>query len=162
MKKLMPIVIIAVMFHLYVPSSAFGTYDAKNLKGIKSLFVLIENLPSEAAKFRLSKEKLQADVELKLRLVGIYDKSSRDFIYVTVNLLETVGGFASSVSVYIEQFVTLEVSGEDTSVKIWSLSNLLVGPKEGAESFIRQYVKDSVDIFLNDYLKANPKNIPLN
>ena len=162
MKKLIPVVIIAVMFHLFIPSSALGLSNPENLKGIKSIGLVIEGLPPEATNFGLLKKTLQTDVELKLRLLGIYDNSSLGYLYLNVNLLADTHSVSGNVSVTVRQFAMLETSAQIAMVTIWGVAEVFTAKKSSAESMIRKIVKDSVDEFLNDYLEANPRKTPSN
>jgi hypothetical protein len=149
-----------VMLHL--PASGDdGTDSRLSLKGIRGVEVVIVDLPEGAIKLGLTKEIIQADVELKLRLAGMgvltpiegAGHPGRPFLYVFTTATDSAG--AANVSVSLVQRVNLS---RDRAVEIpaetWSL--LAVIPNPSAQG-IQSIVEDSVDMFISAWLSVNPK-----
>ena len=131
------------------------------LKGITSLLVLIEGLDQGAAKLGLTADSIRTDVELKLRLAGIKILSTKDRVvgnpclYINVSVMEN--GLAANASVEFDQDVRLD---RDTSIWLtgattWESAVLISNPSARG---VRDHIKDKIDLFLNAWLRANPKS----
>jgi hypothetical protein len=80
--------------------------------------VAVEGLPDIANVLGLTKETIQTDVELKLRLAGMrvvtreegVKLSGHPFVYVAVNI--TKSGEAVNITVELDQDVRLERNGQ--------------------------------------------------
>lgn len=132
-----------------------------SLKGISAVYVLVEEIPDGAKILGLTKETIQTDVELKLRLAGVgvltadeaFNVHGFPHLYVQVNL--TRGAEAASIDVEMMQNARLERNGDlAVGVSTWSTGILLANPTAQG---VRDDVKDSVDKFLNAWLSVNPK-----
>lgn len=130
------------------------------LKGIMAVRVLVEDLDDDATKTGLTKEAIQTDVELKLRLAGMRVVAQDEdltlpgapYLYVAVNVLPLQ---AACITVALHQSVLLQRNGEFTAgVATWDLTGVMSNPN--AQS-IRNAIKDYVDRFLNAWLSVNPK-----
>jgi hypothetical protein len=127
-----------------------------SLAGITTLCVVIEDLPPGAVRLGLTKDTLQTDVELKLRLAGMrVIASNQEALYVNVNT--TADSAAVNASIEVLQPMALVrapriVLGAATT---WSIGKLATFHTAGQ---VRDLVKDEVDTFLNDWLTVNPKN----
>jgi len=137
----------------------FGSDDQfsrASLVGITSLRVVVEDTSSRGAKLGLTKELIQTDVELKLRLAGMQIESTTpEFLYVDVNVARD--GSAASIDIELVQPVAL---ARNPSILIpyaitWSAGTLATHPTSA--QFIRDGIKDHVDVFLNAWLSVNPK-----
>jgi hypothetical protein len=130
------------------------------LKGIDTVWVLVEALTPGAKTLGLTQEMIQTDVELKLRLAGIRVVTQEEALklpgspclYVDVNVVESAG--AASIGVELVQGVRLERNGDAILAPTWSMGTL--GRNPSAQD-IRDRVKDYVDTFLNALLSVNPK-----
>jgi hypothetical protein len=123
--------------------------------------VLVEDLPDSAKILSLSKDTIQTDVELKLRLAGIRvvtdDEDAKlpgsPALYVNLNLTDDAR--VAHVDVELEQNATLERNTLWTPrITTWSTGVLLSNPTAQG---IRDAVKDHVDTFLNAWFSVNPK-----
>lgn len=130
-------------------------------KGLKGVQVLVEELPDDAMKIGLTRERLQSATELSLRRNGVpvltLEEAAKTpgapWIYVNVNLTTT----SFSTMVLIREDVRL-VRAPNTVVlgaTIWTKSS--AGTHTGDADFIVKSVERKVDDFCLDYLKANPK-----
>lgn len=151
------------------PVLASGEYQAQSLRGIKEFAVLIEDLKPEIEKEGLTRNIIQTDVELKLRLAGIkviteeesFKVPGAPYLYVNVNVmkLKTIG-YVFHINVEFRQSVNLLRKYRiEYGVPTW-FRGVLGGTSyssNGAFQKIRGAVKDMVDEFINGYLSVNPK-----
>jgi hypothetical protein len=154
----------AMLFIGSIPSFVRAQGDAfsnATLKGIGAVFVVIEDLPDGAKVLGLTREMLQTDVELKLRLAGIRVATEEEgsklpgapHIYTRVNLTDRAN--AASIEVNLEQNVLLERNGDLLIGAVtWQAGGVLGNPTAQG---IRDRIKDLADEFLNDWLSVNPK-----
>jgi len=140
-------------------------YEVNSLRGLKGVHVLVAKLPPDF-EGNLTREQIQTDVELKLRLVGIkvvsekeqFSMPGRPYLYVTVCGVKTfTEGVAWQIDIQLSQDVYLE---RDPKISVdattWSVGRGGFLGKMKIEE-IRNEVKDLVDQFINDYLSVNPK-----
>jgi hypothetical protein len=144
--------------------------DAKVLKGLKRVVVLVESLDKDVEAAGLKVENIQTDVELKLRQSGIlvfpskfvgillHDGSPMLDVHVGMLKMKNAPAYAYFISLDLYQEVRLthcKPPITDHAI-IWRRRVIGVSSIEQV-SRIREDVKDLVDEFCNDYLKANPK-----
>jgi len=158
MRRLVLIVVLAAISMGSRPSiGGAQTSDISGLTGIKSLVVIIEELPPGATRLGVTDEMIRTDVELKLRLAGIPVLTAMDHPYapalhIEINALDDSA--ASYVEVDLEQNAKLERNGAFIPLAItWSHGILIQNP---SGDFIRDRLKDFMDRFLNEWLAANP------
>jgi len=149
------------------------------LRGLKGVYVSVEHLSTEAKKYGLTRQNIQTDTELRVRQNGIrvltidelhkryqafieggFKRMDAAVFYVNVNIGidEEVGDAAVNINLQVVQpaFLPRErdiVFGDATTwqngcVFLCELSKI---------TGVRESVKNRVDIFINDYLTANPK-----
>jgi len=134
--------------------------DAKSLRGIHGLQVVVEELSSAVEQAGLHRTDIQTDVELKLRLAGIKvlpedDPSGSPYLYINAHVIlgQTMPTYAA-VDCELHQYVIL---ARDESIKTtaatWNTGSAGISSLE----HVRDHIKDLVDIFINDYLSVNPK-----
>jgi L-alanine-DL-glutamate epimerase-like enolase superfamily enzyme len=152
--------------------------DKETLKGIRAVEVDVEDhLSEDAVNSGLTREQLQTDVEVKLRIAGIpiYDPS--DATAEAASEWRSNGAPALRVTVGTVAYdpvrgLDVFVLDMDVIACVWLYGNPLhftwapiwsapidygVSDAEKPDA-IRQIVKDRVDIFINDYLTVNPKD----
>ena len=137
-----------------------------SLRGLREIFVVTENLSDEAVKDGLSKDQIQTDVGLKLRMAGIKVISKEEssltsgypFLFVTVNAMRHRSGlFAIGIRVSLEQDVYLVRNPKvSLSTSTWSVEGVYIVGETNIMQ-VREKIKDLVDDFINDYLAENPK-----
>ena len=145
--------------------------DPLVLSKIKSVVLLVQKLGPDAQFDGLKQEAIQTDIELKLRTAGIPistptpTEQLRDHtpsLHVALKLVKWGSGFyIHNIEVELiewEPFSSartphLKVMGVST----WRKSNIGITAVSNLKT-LRDVIKDQVDIFYNDYLKANPKN----
>ncbi len=139
----------------------------KQLSGLKGVFVLVKELDPDANKIGLTKEIIQQDVELKLRMAGInvltqrerYSEPGKPFLYINLNIITTSDSFAYNILVELMQKVRLVRMPDLVHTgTTWSKGSTgHVSLNRMPEQVIRNRIKGLVDLFLNDYLSVNPK-----
>jgi ribosomal protein S8 len=141
--------------------------ERDTLKGLQGVYVLVENLKPEVEKYGLTRQQLQTDVELRLRQNGIRVLSKQEqfstpgmpYLYVNVNTMPDINGLVP-LGILLELKQNVFLARDTTKLCIASTWNGSTTGSVGSKKIetIRDSVKDSVDIFINDYLAANPKD----
>ena len=114
------------------------------------MYLLVENLPPDAAEIGLSKQGVQAAVESRLRSARLYDSSgSSSYLYVNVNVVGAAFGVELE---YYQRVLTLE-SGLRGSAVTWGTG--LTGTHGRDANYILSLVSRLMDTFLSKYLRVN-------
>jgi hypothetical protein len=152
-------------------SSALASEDPRALlRGLKGVGVVVEELTPDAKRGGLVEERLQTDMEGRLREAGIPVLSGIDlrstpgepYLSITVAALQGKGHlaplFVCSAKVELKQDVTLMRDDSlNISAATWVLSGVsMIGVSRFREGVHRR-VAEHVDRFIRDYLAANPK-----
>lgn len=144
--------------------------NRKILAGLQGVGVMMEDFRPEAEKYGFNKQQYKTDVELRLRQYGVKVLSQKEklqasgypYLYINVNPLinEKIGLAAMSISVQLKEMVLLERNRtiRDTATTWNKGKTLLYGLHKLDKT--RDDVRDLVDMFINDYLAANPKDQP--
>ncbi len=144
------------------PAFAAGPLERENLKGLQGVFVLVEGIDKDAQNAGLSEDTIQTDVELRLRLAGIKVLTEAEclktpgypYLYVNLNATNRANSLIYSIGIDLNQRVTLARDPSTvTHASTWHTGSVGIGGVE----FIRNAIKSNIDVFLNDYLAANPK-----
>ena len=145
------------------PVLARGADDPYRLRGISSLWVLIESLGPEEANIGLADDTVRTDVELRLRSAALRVISPeeaktiavKDNTFLYVNVAVTSGGWAATVLAQFAQAAyVLRNSLPIGTAFTWTDVSTLSSPSLGS---VRSEIKDLVDKFLNEWLKQNPR-----
>jgi hypothetical protein len=155
---------------LLVASPAFSQDDEparRTLRGLKGVYVLVEDLESDAEKAGLSTNQIYTDVVLRLRKAGIKvltwqevsNEPGNPNLYIRASTMDTANGlYAYNIDVHLSQLVMLtRKSAIKFHATTWIVSRL------GTVGFavmptIRDSICDLVDKFINAYLAMNPLN----
>lgn len=158
-----------------------GRTQTEFLKGLKGVYVSVEHLSTEAKKYGLIRQNIQTDTEFRLRQNGVrvltvdelhkryqafieggFKRMDAAVFYVNVNIGidEEVGDAAVNINLQVVQpaFLPRErdiVFGDATT---WQNGYIFLCELSKITG-VRESVKNRVDIFINDYLTANPKQI---
>jgi len=133
----------------------------ETLKDVRVISVMVEDLPDSAKILNISKDAIQTDVELKLRLAGMRVVPEQEgerllgspVLYVNLNVADD--GKAADIKVDMQQNALLERNKLWTPrITTWSTGILVSNP---TSERIRNLIKDRVDDFLNAWLSVNPK-----
>jgi hypothetical protein len=157
MQNLTVLVSVALVMPLFAAS-----VKIESLWDLKSLEVGIEALPPKGSDLGITEEKLQTDVELRIRKANVLvtRRSEGDAgIVVSVNLMQIGNGpnWAYCITVKLLRAVYLpSPSGLKRSGAItWDAGEMGIGGSAVIERGVRGSVGDLVDKFLNDYLAAH-------
>jgi hypothetical protein len=158
-----------IMTLMAPPSRALNSETNRaTLRGLAGVRVLIEDLPAEVLREGLTKTRLHADVELKLRKAGIktltqdecFKTPGEPYLYVNINLslLKAESDhYAYSIDIGLIQNVTLLRAPEQATYAItWSTGGVgLIGKKQLSD--LQDGIEDLLSIFVKAFLSVNPK-----
>jgi hypothetical protein len=122
----------------------------------KRIFVIIEKIDEEGRSAGLSMELIRAKVELQLQRNGITpdkEQSGDGFLVVNVNTVGTA--FHLGLSYHRMVSYTSEGKTYQTVAGVWSKG--VTGTFGKDSTFVLRTVADTMDMFINAYLKANRK-----
>ena len=157
MKRVSAILAITSVFPFLI-SLCFAIQAANSaaLKGMKAMFVLVEDLPQKAAEMGLTAERIKTETETKLRGEGI---SVPNFSYEDpyLDISVNVVNMAFSVEVSLRENVVLK---RDKSINCRAATWLksVTGVHSDDPSYIVDGLYVLLDSFVHDYYQANPKN----
>ncbi len=140
------------------------------LAGLQGVQVIVEDFSPEVEKYVFNKQQYKTDVELRLRQYGVkvfseeesLQVSGSPFLYINVNpvIVEKVGVSAVNILVKLNEVVSLERNPSVITIAtMWQEDKTLLLGLNRLDK-LREYVRDLVDMFINDYLAANPKDQP--
>ncbi len=183
-KRNSTIILLAVSIAIFgITSSSSALFDRNQedarstLKGLKGIGVIVSFETEEMRnlnKIGLTKEIIQADVELQMRSAGINVISKKEDIrdvsgfpqlvvqivgYSTLTKGDKAKGIAFFIQTELNQRVLL-VRNPDINALAGTWANSIVGlgyTDESIAADIRNGVKDCVDAFIKAYLSVNPK-----
>jgi hypothetical protein len=142
--------------------------NQESLRGLKGVRVIVRMSASpDAERDGITKDKLQTDVELKLRQTGIrvvsfeeWKKTKEDgigWLDLSVSALKHETFYACNVQLKLMQPVMLSRDpSKKTFATTWSTGSVGVFGMMRLEG-IRKEVADKVDEFANNYLAVNSK-----
>ena len=165
------VLIFMVLTLIYLDSSVAAQdteLSRQTLSGLQGVWVSTGTLKlkPEIERDGLTKDQLQTDAELKLRMAGIKVLSLREVLitpgqpclYIAPNISKypyRPSGYFFSIFVCLEQDVFLVRSPNIKNNAItWSVSEYGITPELKT---IREIIKNLVDKFINAYLSVNPK-----
>jgi hypothetical protein len=149
-------------FHPALPTATFvKSDDSRILKGLKGVNVIVEPLQPDLKSIGLTSDKVQTSVELTLRRNGIRVLSPQeqlDYRGMPAFYVSVIGSKTSySFSVSLLETTRLERNPYITFLgTVWY--EYAGGQHGGDSEYVANHVVRKVEMFCNDYLKANPKN----
>ena len=153
--------IMGVVFAIVIWNSFVSAQDQRRramLRGLQGCGVIVGNLKPEIERDGLTNQNLQTDTELKFRMAGnkiLSPGAGVPYFYLTVTVMKSQSGFyIFNISAALGEDVLLIRNGDTIWGTTWDDNHLGM---TSDLSDIRQRAKDMVDIFINDYLAANPK-----
>ena len=166
MKNTLVTVTVVFLFCSTLMAQGDDASTRKSLKGILGVWVVIEPLDPDAERTELSRNAIQTDVELRLRMAGIAilpgDKTlawmrGGPALYIVVHTHKRGELYAFSYSIGLYQRVKLDREPQiSLFASTWGGEGL--GSVGSANlSQIRNRIKDAVDKFINAWLSVNPK-----
>ena len=133
---------------------------AETLKDISVVSVLWEDLSVGPNMLAVTKETIQTDIELKLRLAGLRVVTEEEAVLLPgsprVHVTTFVGPVAevSLVEVKLMQRVRLDRNAQSVYSATWQKNSVSWNVHA---QFVRDQIKDVVDQFVNAWLSVNPK-----
>jgi hypothetical protein len=161
--------IVTVMVGLLILPGVVWGFDYDNessretLRGIKRVRVMVGDIETEIERDGLTKNQIQTDAELKLRLAGLNVLSRKEaseapgiqlIVSVAIFKFPDSSGYIYSIVVALFQNVFLERNSKESLAPTWSAGYFGVTPRL---DLIRNKTKDGVDQFINAWLSVNPK-----
>lgn len=140
-----------LLFH----NSAIAWDSGLEIENPRRMDVVIEGTDEGGQKNGLSADLIRAKVELYLRRNNIIPNAKPEYkdgyLYVNINIV----GKAFSCTVEFKRKVNYVVKGRTYEIlaTVWSDSG--TGTHGSDTSFIFQHLSDGLDMFVNEYLKAN-------
>ncbi len=164
--------IMGIVFAIVICNSFVLAQDQERraiLRGLQGCGVIVEDLEPEIERDGLTKEQIQTDMELKLRMAGIkvlsreeaFKTGGAPYFYLNVAAMEIFSehgasrGYIYYMSVSLKERVLPVRNGDTVWGTTWERPGFLGVTTNLTD--IRQGAKDLVDYFINDYLAANPK-----
>jgi hypothetical protein len=154
------------------PQVKYVEKQADTLRGIQSIFVLVDKPNMVIEQLGLTHEDLRKDAELQLRQYGIKLLTSDEWLktptapdlHISVSAMpldeDALPLMAVSIEVRLDQQVWLVRDPTvQCSAATWH-ANVAWRVPRARLSTVREVVKDQVSKFINDYLAVNPVKPP--
>ena len=164
------IILITFTLSLLNLSHFVMAYDSKvsrqSFRGLKGVYVFVENLDPQIEKDGLTQDSIKRDVEVMLRKAKIktlskgewFEVTGSPYLYVNANVLKLTETkeYIYSISIALKQNVypvrePIEILGAAT----WSVGGI-IGITPNLDK-IRASVKELVNTFIKTYLSVNPR-----
>ena len=138
-------------------------FERATLKGISGVQVLVEGFNESAKSAGFDIRTFQTDMELKLRLAGIKVLTKKErfaapgspLLYLNLNPLspeERESKFSYAIGLELRQAIRLV---RDPNIETLGATWSTGGIGYGGIPYIREHVKDDMDIFINAWLSVN-------
>lgn len=162
-------VLVTLLGLLVTPSWAIDEQSSRaTLRGLPGVEVSIEALAPEVEQAGLTRQHLQTDVELRLRLAGIRVLTHEErltavgqpWLYVNVNvaLNRTLGLTVYNIDVELYQKVFLDTGAVTSGVPAVTWDKGMMGTRAMNDfSNIRESLRGQIDAFIDAYLSVNPR-----
>lgn len=128
------------------------------LKGIESVFLLIEKMGSPAEALGINSNLIKTAVEMQLRKAGINvtQRNSSTFLYVNVNITIPINR-VHAINVAVS-YIDIGTLSRDPKIvvqaPIWKKEILIASGELKVKENVREAVSNLVDEFILDYLRA--------
>ena len=161
MARLYPMLLFALMVLVMPVESAGQNGQLAKLSEVK---IVVEKLSRETKELglKVGDIKNHAFVLLRSKLPRLVVKdSSAPYIYIRINIGkgksgDSVAGYYGAVIVEVKRIVTISKTGRVAFASLWNDGTILIGPKGGAVSVVREVL----DVFLTtvaaDWYRDNP------
>ena len=163
-------IIVAVLPVCILSSEFVQAQTGQDLRDISKVsvgvFVDGRELPSG-----ISESRLKTIIELKLRTAGLRvlsaeeslaDPDTNPWVVLTLRAIPAqvngrVVGYSFSTDIAVHEYRYLAARDAVLPVELWQEAGLGSIPLKGAASMIENSVAQLLDLFLNDWLAANPR-----
>jgi hypothetical protein len=145
--------------------------EVGSLRGLTFLAVTVTQTGDRSAPLRplLTPDRIKTVIELELRRNGIRvaekplvgtdlqlpNQAYADLLLDLSSIPAGASGIAASLSLELRQWVTIR--GQRVEAATWGRRNIVQGTASSIAEQVTAAVREFVEDFLNDYLKANPK-----
>ncbi len=141
-----------------------GDTEIPLLRGLKEVFVEVEDLDFKLEREGLTTDHLRTDAVNKLKMAGIKVQSEKEsmttpgspHLHIMVKVLGTAtGNYAAHIRVELREAVSLvRHPGMEVFTSTWTTGKFGV---THSLSDVRRQEQELIDKFVNEYLAANPK-----
>jgi hypothetical protein len=153
-----------------ISGSAFAQKESEkeSLRGVKGMYILVEDIDLDAQKEGLVRGDIQEEVEKHIRAAGIgiltlkemFASNAEPYVYVTINAAKSGDGtYVYNVSVVFRQMAILvgDENRKPRGVTTWESSAMGMIERRKMAREIRGAMNARLDAFINDYRSVNPK-----
>jgi hypothetical protein len=160
--------VVALLVFLLLPGVSHAAEYQKReaLVGLKGMSVVVERIRPRDVHLGLTSAQIKTDVEVRLRKAGVkvltekewLETSGKPFLYVNIDASKNPNNPSTvffTIRVELTELVTID-RGLRVGAAIWETGIKGVAGIQDIRK-IRDCLGDLVDIFINDYLAANPK-----
>jgi hypothetical protein len=155
MNGMMAILSISALFIPRCLAAQVADPTVPALKGIRSVFVLVEELPQRAVEMGLTSEMIKNEAESTLRREGLSVPSfsyEDPYLYLRIS----VSGEAFSIDLSLRDYVVLKRDRKIAcAAATWMNSS--TGVHRGDGNVLLEGLQELLDLFLNDLRKVNSK-----
>jgi hypothetical protein len=138
----------------------------ESLRGIKGVYLFVEELGIDAIKDGITRKMIQGDIEYRLHEKNIKlfseeeykNKDNIPLLYIQINYLKLneINSYAYYIDLELVQLVTLNRNKYSKSATTWSVGRIgYINVNKLIET--RDQIKDVVDIFIKALVSENPK-----
>jgi len=158
--------LVVLLFSISSAAHAIDSgYSRQSLKGIRGLHVLVEDLTEPTRETGFRKQKIEKDVETKLRVAGIRSLTQdqhlrvegQPYLYVAVSALQNPSADNLIVYYFNVELIQNVLLERDSTVLVdaptWSINR--IGATHRTKQ-VKDELKDFVDRFISAYLSVNP------
>ena len=159
------LVLVTVLVITTCVNAEWAKTGKETLKGLDSLYVIIQKLPPDAAKIGLTSIMVRNDVELKLKGAGItvpfalVGKEEPYFNVVIDVSYDTTNDFVC-YAMHLSLFQPVSLLRDPSlscPARTWFISSTAGASKKESVKLLRDGINKHVEQFIDDYRAVNPK-----
>lgn len=145
--------------HSFVAATDTLRGNGLEVESTSRLCVTVENPGPDSEKLGLTRERIEARVNQILRKAGITPVAENDlqagyhFLYVNIN----VSGSSFSITIQIDRPVFYQVANRSVTKHGTTWRRGSTGTHGGKRDFILDGLAGHIEVFCNEFLKANGK-----
>jgi len=167
MKSALVAVTVVFLFSSTLLAQGDSESSRKTMKDLTGIYVDV-SLPPDAAQIGLSEAQVRADVELWLRMAGIRVLTREEWLKVLARPVLVIdlalykmksveGNYSHYINVRLNQSAMLPRDPQTfISADTWDVASVGV-VNASSTKWIRDQIKDQVDLFINAWFSMNPK-----
>ncbi len=138
----------------------------QSLKGLPGIAIAMHKYPNELEQDGLTMKEIGIEAEMRLRKAGIKVLTLNEAMMspgsplfeIEIGAVKSDAGiYAVSIRLKLDQnVITQRLPSIGTHVATWEVGNLVMVGRNNLRQ-VKDEVGDGMDIFINDFLSANPK-----